>query len=617
MTKTIKEVQKETLKETLQALNRYHKVAVIRPTGFGKTWMLTKLISKTEYKKVLYVYPALIIGQVVMDRYNDIIEQNEDGYNIDEETLNTEKAVKKIDKCTMMTYQKLALMTEDELNDEFNDYDLILFDECHRMGASKAKQNLMYLFNVLAKNKDDYDHIVDIVGATATPLRTDTFDVVSAFFSNHTISVYNLHNAIEDGFIQKPIYCFTTYNLEKDIKNRFEEKKMNVNIKGLANIIDYSKVQIENIINSVCTAYIDSNDRKCMRFIVFFSNIKKMEDEISKVEGWFKSAFNTHTVKTIKVSSANAEQIHNQYKVSKLKNENNTIYLIGCIDMLNQGIHIDDLTGVVFCRGTESSIIYSQQFGRALSVGAKKPAIVFDIADNLHNEMIYKITGSYNANISNHSEEFKDKKLYEIDQYKLITEKKLLIDEETGEVTEEIINKIYYFNTETNKMIETPYKLAENKNGNGSIDILDEYGNKTTLVYLTRLKKVMSTVDPYRFKNINKIEDDDVDLVTTTEIAEYEDYINKIVMQPIVDIYKTIIKTLIIYDIKLVRIFNMNEFPTLDITEINTIIKENTESKNTSEYINKSLKNDRNKRIVCNYLKKQGYNIDDIFALIS
>ena len=43
--------------------------------------------------------------------------------------------------------------------------------------------------------------------------------------------------------------------------------------------------------------------------------------------------------------------------------------LLYCIDMLNEGVHVDDIDGVILLRSTVSPIIYMQQIGRCLSAG--------------------------------------------------------------------------------------------------------------------------------------------------------------------------------------------------------------------------------------------------------
>lgn len=50
--------------------------------------------------------------------------------------------------------------------------------------------------------------------------------------------------------------------------------------------------------------------------------------------------------------------------------------------MLNEGIHVDDVDGVILLRPTVSPIIYLQQIGRALSAGNKNQPVIFDLVNN-------------------------------------------------------------------------------------------------------------------------------------------------------------------------------------------------------------------------------------------
>lgn len=50
--------------------------------------------------------------------------------------------------------------------------------------------------------------------------------------------------------------------------------------------------------------------------------------------------------------------------------------------MLNEGIHVDDVDGVILLRPTVSPIIYLQQIGRALSAGSKNQPVIFDLVNN-------------------------------------------------------------------------------------------------------------------------------------------------------------------------------------------------------------------------------------------
>ncbi|WP_443626735.1 helicase-related protein, partial [Catenibacterium sp.] len=73
------------------------------------------------------------------------------------------------------------------------------------------------------------------------------------------------------------------------------------------------------------------------------------------------------------------------FKDFKEDNDNNHLRLLYCIDALNEGIHVDDINGVILLRPTVSPIVYKQQIGRALSASKKTNAVIFDIVLNIEN----------------------------------------------------------------------------------------------------------------------------------------------------------------------------------------------------------------------------------------
>lgn len=49
--------------------------------------------------------------------------------------------------------------------------------------------------------------------------------------------------------------------------------------------------------------------------------------------------------------------------------ESDKLKLLFCIDMLNEGVHVEGISGVILFRPTISPTIYKQQIGRALTAG--------------------------------------------------------------------------------------------------------------------------------------------------------------------------------------------------------------------------------------------------------
>lgn len=373
---TIRDLTKQDLQSKL---NRYGKCALIRCTGFGKTWLLADIIH--EYEKVLYLYPAEIVKSTVKGRMTC------DATEIETTSVVEIKQVG-LTNVTFMSYMKLIRMSLDDIISA--EYDLIIFDECHRLGGMKTKLAANNMVNRLTDTC--------FIGATATPERMDSFDIVEEIFDGIATYEYTLHDAFKDGIIKKPYYCYCTYNqdaIADDLKQEAltaGEDIHNPTVQEVlkSKLIEISKIyNMHTIIKSVCNSYVSDTD--CMKFIVFFSSIKQMTEKNDDVINWFHEAYPEHEIRNITITSQKQEFVENVKKLDQLVHKRKTIYLIFCIDMLNMGYHVNDLTGVVMYRGTSSSTIYNQQLGRALSTGKTDSCVVFDVVDNLHRKAVYTL----------------------------------------------------------------------------------------------------------------------------------------------------------------------------------------------------------------------------------
>ena len=262
--------QAKTFEDVLDKLKKQGKCAIIRPTGFGKTWILTELIK--HYNNVLYLYPAAVIRDTVVNRYYDSMFDEEDleyideeGQTVDPDTIDMYIEAKKIDKCTLMTYAKLIRLTDEEIKDM--KYDLILMDEVHRAGAPKTQIAVEKLFEMNAN--------AHFVGATATPIRMDNVDVISQFFCDTMTYTYTLFDSIESGMIKKPNYCYCAYDHETDLKDTALTAGEDPNDPLVKDVLDAKLIEIAkiynmpNIIKDVCEKY--AIDKNYFKFIVFFN----------------------------------------------------------------------------------------------------------------------------------------------------------------------------------------------------------------------------------------------------------------------------------------------------------------------------------------------------------
>lgn len=492
--------QAKTLDDVLSKLHHYHKCMVIRPTGFGKTFLLTELIK--HYNKVLYLYPSAVIRDTVVNRYydnlynevsNDYID--EEGNIIDPETIDAFIALNEIENTTLMTYHKLIRLTDAEFANM--NYDLILFDEAHRIGGPKTKIAVSQLF---AANPN-----ADFVGATATPTRMDNFDVTSVFFSDIMTYRYTLFDAIEAQLIQKPNYCYCTYDIETDLKDAALTAGEDIADPTVTDVLKAKLIEIgkiynmPNIIRDVCDTY--AINTEYMKFIVFFANKQHMSNKLNDVVEWFQEAYPSHEINTLKISSNNKTESKNTDKLVDLQPKPNHIDIIACIDMLNMGYHVNNLTGIFMYRGTKSNTIFTQQLGRALSAGTNNSAIVFDVVDNLHRKAVYELRSRLTSSSKQNAKKSKPT-MFTISTKD--SSKVVALDDAGNEHP-------------------TPYSI------NDSGNIVDTHGTASTLVYDPDTNQIYDA-SLNNTKNINQITASCIHAVGN--IATYRELIAKAVAEP-------------------------------------------------------------------------------------
>ena len=374
-------IREKTKKDLFEKLDKYGRCAVIRCTGFGKTWLLSDV--SHYYGKVLYLYPAAIIKTTAIKARQNFDSDEIENEKMLREELAAEDCGAEYKNITFMTYAKLARMTLDEIK-AMDDYDLIIMDELHRVGAPLTKKSVLWLMF--------YKQDAHYIGATATPDRMDAFDVVAEFFNGICTYPYTLHDAIQDGIIKMPYYVYCTYNVDsvKEEVKKFEKKHYSAEVKEVINSRFLEACRIWNM-PSIIKKHTQKSvkNKNYMKYIAFFSTIAQMKEKAPIVKKWFQEAYPDHNINITYISSDSKEERDNLKQLEKTKHAKKSIDIIACVDMLNLGYHVNDLTGIVMYRCTSSSTIYIQQLGRALSTGSKDPCIVFDVVDNLHRKAVY------------------------------------------------------------------------------------------------------------------------------------------------------------------------------------------------------------------------------------
>lgn len=186
-------------------------------------------------------------------------------------------------------------------------------------------------------------------------------------------------------------------------------------------------------------------EKKDGRYIVFCKDMQHLEQMAEEAKEWFK---NIDTQPEIYKIHANYGEKHNHGRVDSEgrivedgeikrfeKSKSNHLKLLFTVNMINEGVHIEGVSGVIMLRKTESRLIYLQQLGRALSTKGNEEELVtvYDIANNY---LKYNLDREVNSKepiirgtVNKDKKTKQDNKLQEeIDTFKITGEIKELLD---------------------------------------------------------------------------------------------------------------------------------------------------------------------------------------------
>lgn len=341
----------------LKMLNTKGKAAVIHPTDTGKSFIGFKLCENFPDNTVCWLSPSDYIFKTQLEN----LKKASDGY----EPSNIK----------FFTYAKLMNMSGEEIA-EINP-DFIIIDEFHRCGAEMWGKGVQNLINA-------YPH-TPILGLSATAIRylDNRRDMSDELFDGNVASEMTLGEAIVRGILNPPKYVLSVFSYQNSLEKyqkRISKAKSKAARETGEKYLEALRRALEKAdgIDEIFNKHIPDRTGK---YIVFCSNIDHMREMIELSSDWFKRIDqNPH------IYSAYSNDPETSREFSDFKADNSEhLKLLYCIDMLNEGIHIENVSGVILLRPTVSPIIYKQQIGRALSASKDNDAVIFDIVLNIEN----------------------------------------------------------------------------------------------------------------------------------------------------------------------------------------------------------------------------------------
>lgn len=326
------------------------KIAVSHATGTGKSYLVTKLFEDFSNDKKLVLVPSTYISdqiQALFEKYN-------------------------IQNVDVMRYQKLIKMSNEDI--AAMDYDVIALDEYHH-DTSKVWGNKV---KILIESHSESI----IFGTSATPVRSDGVNTIDELFEGNCASDLPLSESIARKIVPLPKYVGALYILDDELTRLRKKVEQATNTKEekqeFYKKIDLMRSQIEKSYGMpiILNKHIKDKEGK---YLVFCKKKRHLQEIKETVIGWFRTAG---------CKNINAYEVYSDYenKDAEYKafceDTSHNLKLMFCVDMLNEGLHLENISGVLLLRPTRSSIVWHQQIGRAIEANNTNTPVIIDAVNN-------------------------------------------------------------------------------------------------------------------------------------------------------------------------------------------------------------------------------------------
>lgn len=327
------------------------KALLISATGTGKTYASAFALQDQNPKKALFLVHREQIAKQALQSYRNVFG--------DTKTLGLLSGNSK-DINVDYLFATMQTMSKKEVYSSFapDTFDTIIIDEAHRIGA-KSYQEIM-----------DYFKPKFWLGMSASPERTDDFDVYAAFDHNIAYEI-RLQQALEENLLCPFHYFGITDFLTDGNETDFTD-------------FNYltSNQRVDYIIKQT-NYYGYSGER--VKGLMFCSS-KKEAAVLSE-------RLNLRGYRTLALSGEDSQE-KREDAIDRLVSNTRSDYLqyILTVDIFNEGVDIPEINQVVLLRPTQSPIVFVQQLGRGLRKSQDKEyVVILDFIGNYKNNFMIPI----------------------------------------------------------------------------------------------------------------------------------------------------------------------------------------------------------------------------------
>ena len=331
------------------------RALLISATGTGKTYASAFALRENKPRRALFLVHREQIAKQAIESYKKIFGEtktfgllsgNSKGFEAD------------------FLFSTMQMMSKEDIFKKFkeDEFDIIVIDEAHRIGASSYQKIIQYFKPKL------------LLGMTASPERTDGYDVYKEFNYNIACEI-RLKQALEENFLC-PFHYFGITDIEFNGKTIDENTELS----------DFSKLTCDERVNYI------------IKQIEFYGHSGTTTNGLifcsSKREALALSdKFNDRGYFTVVLTGEDSQEKREE-AINRLtsKNIEEKIDYIFAVDIFNEGVDIPEINQVIMLRPTESPIVFVQQLGRGLRKAADKEyVVILDFIGNYKNNFMIPI----------------------------------------------------------------------------------------------------------------------------------------------------------------------------------------------------------------------------------
>ena len=332
------------------------RAAVIHPTGTGKSFIGFRLCEEHPEQRVCWLSPSEYIFRT--QRENLLRAGGAEPENI-----------------RFYTYARLMQMSEGEMEEIGPEY--IILDEFHRCGAEMWGKGVQALLRMNPK--------APVLGLSATSIRylDNQRDMAEELFWGNVASEMTLGEAIARGILAAPKYVVSVYAYRKELE-RYEKRVYGMKNRAARNLAEKYLEALRRSLekaDGLDEVFARHMSERTGKYLVFCANVRHMEELLECCGTWFERI---DTAPHIYRAYSEDPETTEAFRAFK-EDESGHLKLLFCIDMLNEGIHVEGVAGVILFRPTVSPVIYKQQIGRALTASGSREPVIFDVVNNFEN----------------------------------------------------------------------------------------------------------------------------------------------------------------------------------------------------------------------------------------